>query len=313
MPRRWPRPSAPWCMASPPGSPTCRFPGCSPTTWAARATPGCCRTACPADGIAWYGALPGRRRGCLPERHLGILQAAEIADLDARARPAGRPPAPAPGGDLPPVAFPAAPLPPIDRCWRAGGWPSPGRRLRLHLPGQPGRAGGPRCRAGVLLAPGRRAAAGLRRPVAAGRLSGTARRPAGVNPRWLAEPTAHAAAGKPLLAECGGMMSLFETLTDKGKAPATPALPCCPAIPICRRGWRRSGHPGGGAAGRPVAGHTFHYSKSETPLQPLARATSLTGGGRGGVSARAGRPLPTCIFIFRRTRRAVAVLFGAAA
>lgn len=36
------------------------------------------------DGVAWLGALPRNADAALPSRHLGLLQAQEIADLDAR-------------------------------------------------------------------------------------------------------------------------------------------------------------------------------------------------------------------------------------
>jgi cobyrinic acid a,c-diamide synthase len=35
-------------------------------------------------GLAWYGALPREAGFELPSRHLGLVQAAELADLDAR-------------------------------------------------------------------------------------------------------------------------------------------------------------------------------------------------------------------------------------
>lgn len=41
------------------------------------------RQGLPAD-IAWFGSLPRRQQFSLPERHLGLVPAAEVADLDTR-------------------------------------------------------------------------------------------------------------------------------------------------------------------------------------------------------------------------------------
>ena len=60
-----------------------------------------------------------------------------------------------------------------------------------------------------------------------------------------------------------------------------------------------------------ITGHTFHYSKSETPLEPLARAKSLTG--RDGEAVyRLGTLTASYVhFYFPSNPAAVATLFGA--
>ncbi len=66
-------------------------------------------------GMAWYGALPRDNDAALPERHLGILQAAEIADLDQRLDRLADHLARTGAADLPPpVAFPAVAAPQIE-------------------------------------------------------------------------------------------------------------------------------------------------------------------------------------------------------
>ncbi len=229
-------------------------------------------------GIAWYGALPRDAEAALPERHLGLLQAAEIADLDARLDRLADHLARTGAADRPvAVAFPDAPaphVPPLLRGRRiaiardaAFGFiypanldtlqalgaelsffsPLAGEALpdcdALWLPG-----GYPELHAAALAA----------------------------NGGWQAGLKAHQAAGKPLLAECGGMMSLFETLTDReGETHPGAAL-----LPGHTRMQPRLAALGTQVAELPegrLNGHTFHYSKSETPLAPLARATTPAG------------------------------------
>jgi len=119
---------------------------------------------------------------------------------------------------------------------------------------------------------------------------------------------AHVAAGKPMLAECGGMMALFETLLDKqgvrhhmaGLLPGSVAMqPRLAALGI-----QTVELPEGR-----VSGHTFHYSKSETPLVPLLRA--MTPDGQTGEAIyRVGRLTASYVhFYFPSNPAAVAGLF----
>lgn len=263
-------------------------------------------------GIAWYGALPRDAEAALPERHLGLLQAAEIADLDARLDRLADHLARTGAADRPvAVAFPDAPaphVPPLLRGRRiaiardaAFGFiypanldtlqalgaelsffsPLAGEALpdcdALWLPG-----GYPELHAAALAA----------------------------NAGWQAGLKAHQAAGKPLLAECGGMMSLFETLTDReGETHPGAAL-----LPGHTRMQPRLAALGTQVAELPegrLNGHTFHYSKSETPLAPLARATTPAGR-EGEAIYRLGRLTASYVhFYFPSNPAATAALFGA--
>jgi cobyrinic acid a,c-diamide synthase len=82
---------------------------------------------------------------------------------------------------------------------------------------------------------------------------------------------AHAAAGKPILAECGGMLYLLESLTDKdgNRATMTGLLPGHAVMQkrLAALGLQEITLPEGR-----LRGHTFHHSRLETPLAPLARA-----------------------------------------
>jgi cobyrinic acid a,c-diamide synthase len=137
-------------------------------------------------GIAWFGALP-RTDDSLPERHLGLWQAAEVGDLAARLDLLADALAATTAVDLPPT---------VNFRHGAGtgraatsGWSvycrRPRYRLRFHLPGQPRNLAATRRSAALLLAAGRRAAAGLRRGLAAGRLPRTARADSGQEHRAM--------------------------------------------------------------------------------------------------------------------------------
>ena len=105
------------------------------------------------------------------------------------------------------------------------------------------------------------------------------------------------------------MMSLFETLTDKeGATHAGAGL-----LPGHTRMQARLAALGTQVAVLPegrLAGHTFHYSTSETPLAPLARATSL-GGREGEAIYRHGRLTASYVhFYFPSNPEAATALFA---
>jgi cobyrinic acid a,c-diamide synthase len=62
-----------------------------------------CRDSLPPD-IAWCGALPRDADAAMPERHLGLLPAAEIADLDQRIERMADSLAATPAAELPPAS-----------------------------------------------------------------------------------------------------------------------------------------------------------------------------------------------------------------
>ncbi|NTV68776.1 MAG: cobyrinate a,c-diamide synthase [Azonexaceae bacterium] len=260
-------------------------------------------------GMGWFGALP-KSNDSLPERHLGLLQAAEITDLEARLDALADALVASATVDLPkPVNFEAAPassIKPLLAGQRiaiardaAYGFIYPanletlsalGAELSFFSPV----AGDPLPECDAVWLPG-----GYPELHTDALSQNTA--------LWQALKN-HVAAGKPLLAECGGMMSLFESIVDKAGA---------------------SHHFGGLLAGRSVmqkriaalgtqfaklpegsiSGHTFHYSKSETPLTPLVRAT--TADGRDGEAIyRQGRLTASYVhFYFPSNPGAVAHLF----
>lgn len=95
------------------------------------------------------------------------------------------------------------------------------------------------------------------------------------------------AAGKPILAECGGMMVMFEAITDADGRRVT----MWGLLPGEVKMQQRLGGLGLQAAELPegtLRGHTFHYSMTETALQPLTWATKLSGSA-GEAIYRVGR------------------------
>ncbi len=123
---------------------------------------------------------------------------------------------------------------------------------------------------------------------------------------------AHAAAGKPVWAECGGMMSLFEHLeTADGASHALWGL--LPGRVAMHKRLAGLGPQQLKLGAHTLRGHTFHYSSCETPLVPAAFT------GRPGVDARAGEafyvhgPVRASYFHawFASSPEATARLFGA--
>lgn len=87
---------------------------------------------------------------------------------------------------------------------------------------------------------------------------------------------AHAAASKPLVAECGGMMVLFDRLVGlDGAAHAMAGL--FPGATVMQPRVAALGHQEVALPEGRLKGHTFHCSTCETPLDPATRATTADG------------------------------------
>jgi cobyrinic acid a,c-diamide synthase len=223
--------------------------------------------------IAWYGHLPRDADSALPERHLGLLPAAEIENLGQRIdRIADLLATTAAAALPPPVTFAAAPEPTIAPLLA-------GKTIAVA-----------RDAAFCFLYPanldclvGLGAVLAFFSPLAGQVLPACdavwlpggypelhAAALAGHCALWAAL-AAHVAAGKPLLAECGGMMALFDTLVDlDGRCHRVGGL-----LPgqvtmqkrLAALGLQEVELPEGA-----LRGHTFHYSHAETSLAILARA-----------------------------------------
>ncbi|WP_332774629.1 cobyrinate a,c-diamide synthase [Polaromonas sp.] len=96
------------------------------------------------------------------------------------------------------------------------------------------------------------------------------------NTRMQASIAAHVKAGKPVWAECGGMMALFETLTTvDGTAHAMWGI--LPGSVTMQKRLAALGPQQLEVAGGALRGHTFHYSTCATPLQAVGRTRAAPG------------------------------------
>jgi len=264
------------------------------------------------EGMAWLGALPRDDAAALPSRHLGLVQADEIADIDRRIdRVADAfdnidPPLPAPirfdQADTPPepplltgrtiaIARDAAftfLYPANLDCLRALGAelmffsPLVDEALppadAVYLPG-----GYPELHLDTLAA-------------------NTAMRDA---------IRRHVAADKPLLAECGGLLSLMETLADADghEAPLFGILPGQGQLMkrLVNLGMHSVTLPGG-----TVRGHSFHHATIECPLTPSAMTCPERLNGRPEALYTTGRVVASFMHLyFPSNPAAIAALFGA--
>lgn len=261
-------------------------------------------------GMGWFGALP-KSDDSLPERHLGLLQAAEIDDLGQRLDKLADALAASASIDLPaPVEFPEADAPAIPPLLAgrtvaiahdaAYGFIYPAnldtlRRLGAKLAFFSPIAGDalPACDAVWL--PG--GYPELHAPAIGG------------NARLWAQLRTHVEAGKPLLAECGGMMSLFDEVVDKtGVAHRFGGL--LPGRSVMQKRLAALGTQFVDLPEGALSGHTFHYSKSESPLPPLARAHTADGR-EGEAIYRLNRLTASYVHIyFPSNPAAIAALLG---
>lgn len=237
--------------------------------------------------MRWLGFLPGDPEAAMPERHLGLVQADEVNDLDQRLdRAAGS------LGDealwLPaPVVFEqgeSAVMPSLlagtsiaiardaafafiypanIACLKAMGaqvsFFSPLADIAL-----------PECDA--LWLPGGYPELHLQS------LSG--------NRAMTASIRAHHAAGKPILAECGGMLYCLDALDD-GKGTKANMLGLMPGQATMQGRLAALGLQSANLPGGTLRGHTFHYSRFETPMVPHSHAQGK-GGSKGEAIYRHG-------------------------
>lgn len=237
----------------------------------------------------YWGGLPRNAAMALPERHLGLVQADEIADLEQRIEQAAQQIAAAGITRLPAAVEFAAP----DTA-------PPTPQLR-----------------GVRIGVARDAAFGFIYPANLDLLRALGAELVFFSPLhdsvlpdidslWLpggypelhlhalsgnsgmrAALHAHHAAGKPLLAECGGMLYLLDELTDRdGQRAAMAGL--LPGRAVMEQRLMGLGMQSAPLPGGDVTAHTFHHSRSDIALPPAAYGVKQ-GGGTGEAIYRQER------------------------
>ena len=264
------------------------------------------------EGLRWYGALSRETGIELPSRHLGLVQASELNDLDARLDAAANALASTCEVALPPPVEFAAPAPVDVKPLLAG--------VRIAVARDEAFA----FTYGASLALLREMGAELVffSPIRDTQLpeADSLYLPGGYpelhhvalshNTAMLEAIRAHHLAGKPLLAECGGMLYLLDALTDvEGQRAELVGLLACEAT-MQKRLAALALQAVDMPEGR-LRGHTYHHSLTSTQLQPIARGLSPNGGRGAEAVYREGRLTASYVhFYFPSNPQAIAALFA---
>ncbi|GBG01886.1 hydrogenobyrinate a,c-diamide synthase [Azospira sp. I13] len=261
-------------------------------------------------GMVFYGALAKDADGAMPERHLGLLQADEITDLGQRLDRLADHLQATGAAELPPAVAFEAPAPAAITPLLAGkriaiardaayGFIYPANLDTLRALGASLQFFSPLAGETLPDCDGAWLPGGY--PELHGPLLSRAA------PLWDSLKR-HVAQGKPLVAECGGMMSLFETLVDKAGTSHTMGG-LLEGKTVMQGRLSALGTQGVTLPEGAIQGHTFHYSKAETGLQPLCRAKKLDGSS-GEAIYRLGRLTASYVhFYFPSNPEASARLF----
>ena len=259
--------------------------------------------------IPMLGILPRMPEAALPERHLGLVQAAEVADLGRRIdllADAWKPvPVPLPD----PVSFKRQPKPAIESTLEG---------VRIAIARDRALAFLYRANVDLLIALGAKLeffsvidgslpeCDAVYLPGGYPELHATA---ISANARLRDALRKHHAAGKPILAECGGMMCLAEGL-KLNDGPRYAMLGLLPMEVAMQKRLSAIGLQSVTLPEGELRGHTFHYSKMETALSPLARAVARRGGTPGEPVFREGRLTASYLHLyFASNPAATAALF----
>ncbi len=257
--------------------------------------------------LRYFGWLPRDEEIALPDRHLGLVQAAEIADLETRLESAAALIANTGLATLPPpVKFPEISVesPPLllqgvrigvarDMAF-AFLYPANLDTLRA--------LGAELAFFSPLTDTGLPAVDSVYLPGGYPELHLDA---LAANEPLRAALHRHHQAGKPIYAECGGLLYTLESLTDKAghRAPMLGLLPGHAALQakLAGLGMQSVELPEG-----ELRGHTFHHSRLETPLAPLAHGRRQRDGQPGEAVYRIGRLTASYLHLYFASNPAAA-------
>lgn len=264
-----------------------------------------------AESMRWYGALPRSVEIELPSRHLGLVQADELADLDIRLDAAADALAASAQIELPPAIHFAAPQERIIKPLLAGVRIAVARDAAFAFLYQANldvlrELGAQICYFSPLNDAALPPADGLYLPGGYPELH--LKQLAG-NQGMADSIRAHHGAGKPLLAECGGMLYLLESLTDKqGESGAMLGL--LPGRAILQSRLSALALQAVELPEGMLRGHTFHHSTLEGQLPEIARGECPNYRRTSESVYRDGRLTASYIhFYFASNPHAVAELF----
>lgn len=262
------------------------------------------------EGLRWYGALSRETGIELPSRHLGLVQASELNDLDLRLDAAAEALASTCQVALPPAVTFTAPDPLPVEPLLAG--------VRIAIAHDEAFAFTYGASLDLLRAMG--AELCFFSPIRDSALpdADSLYLPGGypeLHHCALAENTpmlnairAHHQAGKPILAECGGMLYLLDALTDvDGQRAELAGLLAGEAV--MQKRLAALALQSVELAEGVLRGHTYHHSLTSTQLQPVARGVSPNGGRGAEAVYREGRLTASYVhFYFPSNPEAVAAL-----
>ncbi|WP_313740695.1 cobyrinate a,c-diamide synthase [Pseudomonas sp.] len=251
------------------------------------------------EGLRWYGGLSRERGIELPSRHLGLVQASELNDLDARLDAAAQALGESCDATLPPPVGFDAPLPVEVRPALQG--------VHIGIARDEAFAFAYGANLDLLRAQG--ATLHFFSPLhdqvlpvidslyLPGGYPELHHHALAANAPMLAAIRAHHGAGKPLLAECGGMLYLLDALTDvageraelvgllHGEATMQKRLAALALQSVTL--------PEG-----TLRGHTYHHSLTTTDEAPIARGLSPNGGRGNEAVYRLGRTTASYVHFY---------------
>ena len=264
------------------------------------------------EGLRWYGALSRETDIELPSRHLGLVQASELNDLDLRLDAAAEALASSCQVELPPAVSFAAPTPVACAPLLKG--------VRIAVARDEAFAFTYGASLDLLRAMG--AHLSFFSPIYDTQLpdADSLYLPGGYpelhhqalarNSRMLQAIRAHHAAGKPLLAECGGMLYLLDSLTDV-EGQRAELLGLLPGDAVMQKRLAALALQAVELPEGNLRGHTYHHSLTSTELLPIARGLSPNGGRGAEAVYRQGRMTASYVhFYFPSNPAAVAALFA---